>query len=328
MLTKEGKIMATATVNKQKKKFNINIFAIIVFVLLILYTLSFVLPLAWGLMTSLKCEQDFNVMKNVIGLPNFKLWDKDFDHQGNILGNYIIAFKNLSYESRTKYMVGIFYKRYVTQQVQVTFTSSIINTFALTIGCSVFFLAATVLTGYVCAKYRYWFSDFVYAIVIFTMVMPVSGTTPALIKLLKDLCLYNTIIGMCLGAATFYSMYFLIFYGFFKDLPNTYNEAAEIDGASQFSVMIRICVPLASKMMTTVLLLRFVHNWNDYATALYFLPTKATLAYSIFHVMQRVAQSVPRKIAILYVLALPILLLFVFTKKRLMGNISIGGIKE
>ncbi len=320
--------MSNTAVKKQKKKININLFAIIVFALLILYTLSFILPLLWGLMTTFKCEQDFNVMKNVIGLPNISLWEKDFDHKGNIFGNYIIAFKNMNYEARAKYLAGVFIKRYITSQKQITFWSSMINTFVLTIGCSLFFLAATVLTGYVCAKYRYWFSDVVYGVVIFTMVLPITGTTPALIKLLKDLSLYNTLIGMCLGAATFYSMYFLIFYGFFMDLPNTYNEAAEIDGASQFSVMIKICIPLASKMMTTVMLLRFVHNWNDYATALYFLPTKATLAYTIFHVTQKIAQSVPRKLAILYVLALPILLLFVFTKKRLMGNISIGGIKE
>ena len=137
---------------------------------------------------------------------------------------------------------------------------------------------------------------------------------------------------MWLTGASFRSMYFLIFYGFFKDLPNTYNEAAEIDGASQFATMLRICIPLSAKMITTIILIQFVASWNNYTVPMIYMPTKPTLAYLIYYLIfvqtGSILTIVPRKVACLMCLAIPILILFIFLKDKLMGNISIGGIKE
>ena len=129
----------------------------------------------------------------------------------------------------------------------------------------------------------------------------------------------------------FGGMYFLVFYAYFKGLPDTYAEAAEIDGASQFRVLVMIIMPLAIKIMSTVFMILFVQLWNDYRTALIYMPTHPTLAYAVYHVAiytnKGAFATIPAKTASCITLAVPILILFIFFKDKIMGNVTLGGIK-
>ncbi len=322
-------------IKKDKKKIVLNPYSIIVGIALIIYTISFVVPLLWGFMTSLKSFTQFKVDK--VGLPNMQFWASDPYYKNNIFGNYLTAFKYMvDIPFKSQYIVGLFNKELIKASVEVGILECTINTFLYALGSSITFLIVTIFVGYLCAKYKYKFSNFVYGIVIFCMVMPLTNTQPAMIELLRKLRIFNTHPSMWLTGASFRSMYFLIFYGFFKDLPDTYNEAAEIDGASQFATMLRICIPLSAKMITTILLIQFVASWNNYSVPMIYLPTKPTLASFIYtlagnntgYATSGAFNWVPIKVACLMCLALPILILFVFLKDKLMGNISIGGIKE
>ena len=323
-------------IKKDKKKYEWNVFSIILCVSLIIYTISFIIPLFWGLITSLKSSYQFEVMGDVIGLPNIEMWNKELDKgiRGNIFGSYIIALRDFQVYRKTQYVVGVWNQRIVQAENTANMLECTMHTLIYALGTTLSFLVVTVSVGYLAAKYRYPFSDFIYAVVIFCIVMPLTNTQPAMIELLRQLRIFNTHFSMLLTGASFRSMYFLIFYGFFKDLPNTYNEAAEIDGASQFATMVKICIPLASKMISTILLIQFVHSWNNYTTPMMYLPTKHTLAYAVYYAIQYSGSTAmkldktTRKVTCLMALAVPILILFIFLKNKLMGNISIGGIKE
>ncbi len=319
-------------IKKDKKKYEWNAYSIIVGISLIIYAISFIVPLLWGLNTSLKSEFQFFLKNDVLGLPNMEHWARDIETPGQLFGNYIVAFRFMNFKNTAQYVVGIFNQRVVQVTNEANIFECVYHTLVYALGCSISFLVVTISVGYLCAKYRYKFSDFVYAIVIFCMVMPTQNTQPAMIQLLRALNVFNKHISMWLTGASFRSMYFLIFYGFFKDLPNTYNEAAEIDGASQFATMLRICIPLCAKISSTIVLIQFVAAWNNYSVPMIYLPTLPTLAYAIYYLIYvqtgSILTIVPRKVACLMCLAIPILVLFVFLKDRLMGNISIGGIKE
>ena len=122
-----------------------------------------------------------------------------------------------------------------------------------------------------------------------------------------------------------------------KNVPSQYYEAAEIDGAPQIVIMFGIYFPLAIKMVATVFLIQFVNLWNDYQTPLLYLPTFPTLAYAIFLLNSddssklaglRNLYGVTPKMAGCMLLAVPITIIFVIFKERLMGDVSLGGIKE
>ena len=125
-------------------------------------------------------------------------------------------------------------------------------------------------------------------------------------------------------------MYFFVFLSIFKGIPNAFAEAAKIDGASHFRVFVLIMLPLVKTTFFTVLLIRFIEFWNDYQTPLIYLPSFPTVARGLFAFNLSTANeiaSVPGKLAGAMVMLLPILVVFVLFHKRLMGNLTMGGLK-
>ena len=123
-----------------------------------------------------------------------------------------------------------------------------------------------------------------------------------------------------------------MFYGTFKSLSNEYKEAAIIDGASDYCVLFKIVFPLVKSVMLATFVLNFIAFWNDYQTPLLYLPTHPTLAYAVYYVSYEAFEPAlyhtPPRIAGLMLLAVPIVILFAIFKDKLMGDISLGGIKE
>ena len=128
----------------------------------------------------------------------------------------------------------------------------------------------------------------------------------------------------------FVNMWFLVFYAAFKSVPNDYMEAAYIDGASEFMVMTRVILPLVRTTFSTVLLIFFVDLWNDYQTPLLFIPSYPTLAM-IVHEFSTTTKtgfsSATVRMASCALMVIPTLVIFVAFKDKLMGNLTMGGIK-
>ena len=128
-------------------------------------------------------------------------------------------------------------------------------------------------------------------------------------------------------------IHFLVFYDTFSSLPDAYMEAAEIDGASEFSVLSRIMIPLAKNIFATIFLLRLIGLWNDYQTPLVYIPDEPVLAYGLWKFFTNPGNgpvrfsSMPHKIAGCMIVFLPIFAVFLALHKRLIGNVSMGGIK-
>lgn len=280
--------------------------------ILMLYAFTLFLPFGWALMTSVKSYEEYSIFENIIGLP-----------QSLTLQSIFINFKT-AWEQGYAYAVVDGQMRYfpIVQQ----FLHSILYAG----GCMITATMIPCVTAYVTARYKYKFSTVVYNIVIFTMILPVIGALPSEIALTKALGTFDTFWGIWLQKANFLGTYFLIFYAQFKMIPAEYTEAARIDGASEFYTMARVIMPLAKGTIGTVALLNFVTFWNDYQTPMIFLPSRPVLALGMFQFSIRLGQvvsSVPMKISYMIVVTIPILIVFLLTHKRLMGNITVGGLK-
>lgn len=310
------------------KKFKFNAYAVIVGTILLLYALSVITPLLWGIMTSLKHRVDFSTPGTILNLPNMEIWEKV---GGNLFTNYSNLFSDLQIEVAKTYYIGLNLQKEVSLRDTVTLFDFVTNTILYAGGTAFLGAMAPCIMGYLCAKFRYKFCNFIYGFVLFVMVMPIVGNTTAVITLMRRFGMYNTIWGMCIKGCTFANTYFLIFYAFFSGVSDTYAEAAQLDGASYFRVMWTIYIPLAVKTVTTVFLLLFVAHYNDYNTSLLYIPTRPTLAYAVWYFSRGMggkAENPPFNFAASMSLALPMVILFAVFKKKLMGDISVGGIKE
>ncbi len=126
-----------------------------------------------------------------------------------------------------------------------------------------------------------------------------------------------------------FSVYLLS--GFLTTLPKGFEEAARIDGCSNWGILIKVIVPLCMPSILTVILFQFLAYWNEYLVAQTFLISDIhrTLPVGLLSIMQeaKVATDYGRLYAGLVIVMLPVLILYCFVQKNLTKGISMGGLK-
>ncbi|MBR2385336.1 MAG: carbohydrate ABC transporter permease [Clostridia bacterium] len=326
---------------KKKIKEKLHISDILILIVLIIYALSLILILCWGMLTSLKANTDY-IRGNVLGLPDLSIPGIDLPNGTHFLsGNEALAlgyYKGIislfKIDSiRMDYFSAIFGHIEGPKPTTFTFVNFMVNSFVYSIICSFVHAFVAFTCAYLCAKYRFRFSEFIYVVMLVVMAIPIVGSSPSMITLLRDLAIYDTYFAMVALNFNFTGMYFFVFHAHLSGLSDTYVEAAEIDGASQLGILFRIIFPLCAKVFFTVFLLQFIQTWNDYQTPLLYYPNHPTMSYAIYKMSTQSnggmdILSVPSKIAGCMVLAVPVFALFVAFNKTLMGNLTMGGLKE
>lgn len=284
---------------------------VVMFAVLTLYAILMFALVFWAVITSLKFQSDFRT--NVLGFPNGHIWTWAWS-------NFPLVFDNFS----------------VT--VLAGGTMSIIGFGQMFLYTILYAGVGAVISGivpcfvaYVTVKCDFRFNNVIFGIVIVTMALPIVGAAPSEIQILRQFGLYNTIWGTWVQKFHFLGMYFLVFCAAFKGISNEYKEAAYMDGAGEWQVLLRIMLPLVKTTLFTVILIRFIDYWNDYQTPLLYIPSFPTLAvgvYNLGYTTVGVMSYVPMRMAACIILLVPILILFLVFRNSLMGNLSMGGIKE
>ena len=339
---------------RQERNTVTTVILVIVFTVLIIYSLSVILSLIRGVLTSLKSWYDFEgripgAGKNYLGFPNL---DKSLvSPNGKLimhsrreffeLFNYQTVVKNFKMSKTTEYYASGSLAK-ISHSTKVwfgnaengaTFIDILLNTLLYTIGGAGIMCFMPALTAYITAKYDYVWCKALHIINIVIMCIPIVGRYPTELTFLRNSGLYDTMLGNYVQKMTGGGTYYLVYYAFFKGLSNVYRDAASIDGASEFAITFRIYFPLAQKMILTVFLIQFVNLWNDYQTLYLYLPSYPTFAYMVYYKVIEATdnttfQELHMKTAACMFLALPVLILFIIFKDKLMGSISLGGIKE
>ena len=277
-----------------------------------IYVITMFIPLFWGVIQSFKGPVDWNGDKTgFVGKLEGWMWE-----------NYTNVFKYFKIKTNTDVRYGL----------PMMFLYSVL--YAL--GGAIVQVTVQYVMAYVSARFRYKFGTFIVGMVIFCMALPIVGSQAASLSLATHMGLKNNIIGMWLMKAYFLGMYFLVFHAQLKAFPMDFSEAASIDGAGNFTIMWRITFPMVRNTYLTVILLLFVAYWNDYQTPMLYLPEKPTLALGLYYFMHeshRIAggdftPQTPHKLGACVVVLVPILIVFMLLHKKLLGNLSMGGLKE
>ena len=96
-----------------------------------------------------------------------------------------------------------------------------------------------------------------------------------------------------------------------------------------FLCFFRIMLPLAVKTFGAVMLIYFVQYWNDYQVPLVYMPSHPTITYAMYTAaLSTRISSVPERLAVCLIVFIPIFIVFVAFQKKIMGNISMGGLKD
>lgn len=297
---------------KTNRKSN-TVFRAIALCFLIVYAALFCFLLFWGVMSSFKHVLDFTIYADSI-FPKFDGFQWD---------NYSVAYlvMHVTIDTATGGTQYIYIEQMILHSVLWVFGSVFFN------------VCATVLVSYCCARFKgHTFSKVVYFITIIVITLPITGSLPSQMRVVRALNLYDSWLIVPAMKITFTNTYFLVFYGIFTGLPTSYREAAEMDGAGHWTILIRIMLPLVFSTVLAVTVLWTIAYWNDYSTSMMFLPSYPVVAQGVYDLIHGQSGRDSRvndatSLAAAYMNAIPTLILFLLFRDKIMTNVSIGGLK-
>ncbi len=272
---------------------------IVMFIVFVLFAISFIFPFLWILMNAFKTKSNFS--SDFLGLPT--KW---------VFTNFIEAF---TYKSASTKNFTIF--QMIGMSCIIAGLGTIVTVF--TSSCAAF----------VVAKYKFPGRNLIYGVVIFSLIVPIVGALPSQIQLMNNLHLSNTVIGCIFLYSGGFGSNFLLLYSSFKGLSWTYVEAAKIDGASDFKIFFRIILPLAKGPLIAVTIIQLIGLWNDYLTPSIYLPKKPTIAVGLKYLSDSMIlkSNYTMLFATIIIALIPIITIFCAFSKTIMENTSVGGLK-
>lgn len=272
----------------------------IIFIIFSVYAFTLIFPFAWMFVNSFKTNQEF--FTNVWALPQ----SFSFRNYTSVLGY------NMQTSAGTFNITHMF-----LLSVGITLAATVINTLLST------------MAAYVIARYKFRGRNLLYSVALFTLIMPIVGTLPAQFRLMQNLGLYNSIIGILILYSGSFGFTFFIMHGYFKNISPTYAEAAFVDGASDFQVFLRIMLPMAKPIMISLAIIYGIGIWNDYITPSIYLKNYPTLAVGIRYLTQTMVSTgaYAEMFATMIISIVPILAIFIAFRNTIMENMVAGGLK-
>ena len=272
---------------------------IILYGLMSLGAFLFLVPFAWMVSTALKEAGD--VMK----------FPPEWIPQPILWGNFKEAF------TQDYAPFGIFFK----------------NTIIITTTAMLGQLLSASLVGFSFARLRWWGRDYLFLIVLGTMMLPYQVTLVPIFVLMKRLGWIDTllplIIPFYLGGGAFYVF---LFRQFMMTIPLELDDAARIDGCGTLRLYGRIILPLSGPALATASIFSFLAHWNDFIGPLIYLNSVSNYTVSLgLRILQGYGgYGIQRwnllMAASLFVM-LPVLLLFFFAQKYFIQGIVTYGVK-
>lgn len=181
-------------------------------------------------------------------------------------------------------------------------------------------------------------------LILFTMLFS-GGLVPSYLNI-KNLGMVNSIWSMIIPTALS-TYYMIIMKNYFLSLPESLEEAARIDGANSFIILVRIIIPISMPFVATFALFYAVERWNEWYNALLYINQKAlqplqiylrellvsmnsqlaSQAQTMISQTQKVLSSTVQMSCII-VTMVPILCVYPFVQRHFVKGIMIGGVKE
>ncbi len=303
---------------KEKKNSNVfkravkgmDVFLWVLFSIVAIYVLSMLFVLYFGFINSVKSITDF-LRGNLFGFPRSGvLYGWQFSNYSSIFNEFYVQVKPLGEAPRNVYLAEM-----------------LLNSLLYSVMMSFFTIASQVMVAYAVAKYDFKGKNFLYSLAIVVMIIPIVGSLASEMEFATALGLKNSFIGVCLMRCKYPGMYFLVFYAAFKNIPWTYAEAAQLDGAGHWRIFLTLMLPMLTSTLIAVFVLQFIANFNDYYTPMIFLPDNPTMAYGLYQFKFNSQAEQTKIIAGTMFTCIPMLIIFIAFRNKIMGNVNIGGIK-
>ncbi|MBO6137347.1 MAG: carbohydrate ABC transporter permease [Lachnospiraceae bacterium] len=260
---------------------------------LIITVFVFIIPFYFMLANSFKTEKDANLL-------NME-WPSIIH-----LENYIEVFSKANY------------------QLVTAFKNSLILTFFTVLGL----IITGAMAGYVIQRRRDKTMGAIQWLIMLGLMIPAS-ILPT-INLLQNLHIYKTMFGMVMIEIALQTPFtVMLFRGYMASIPKELEEAARIDGCSNWQIFWYIINPLLKPIRATVIILTAVNTFNDFTNPLYFLPgaENTTVQLTLYNYKGQFKSSYNLLFADIILITVPMLIIFLIFNKKIVDGMVSGSVK-
>jgi ABC-type glycerol-3-phosphate transport system permease component len=224
------------------------------------------------------------------------------------------------------------WENYATAWVSARMSKYFLNSVSVSVvGVGLTALIAS-MAAYILARFRFRGSGVLLGIFISGLAIPLELILVPVYLIFHALKLSNSLVALtALYAAVSLPFSIFVLTGFFRTLPRELEEAAVLDGASEYGVFWRVMMPLVRPGLITVSVFNFLFCWNEYMLAL-FLLSKAenmTVPVGLYNLksVQGYRGDWVSMFAGLMIVLLPTAVIFLIAQRRIVGGLTLGALK-
>ncbi|MDE5866266.1 MAG: carbohydrate ABC transporter permease [Lachnospiraceae bacterium] len=267
----------------------------ITYILLVFWAIIVLFPFYWMLLTSVKGYGEYNSEH----IPKFFTTSPTFQ-------NYIDAFTTVS--------LGRYFA----------------NTAIFTIITTAIMLVVITLAAFAFARLDFRGKNVAFVIFLSLMMIPNELVVITNFVTITDLNLRNTFPGLILPSVTSVFYIYLLKENF-EQIPDTLYYAAKVDGTSDLKYLLKVMIPISRPTLITITILKVIECWNSYVWPR--LITDDENYYLVSNGIQEIRENgfgrenIPAMMAAVVVISVPLIVLFLIFRGKVMEGVSRGGTK-
>ena len=205
-----------------------------------------------------------------------------------------------------------------------------INTVIFTLATTALMMVVITLAAFAFARLNFRGRDLVFTIFLALMMLPSELVVITNFVTITELGLRNTFTGLILPSVTSVFYIYLLRENF-AQIPDEMYYAARVDGASDFRYLMRIMIPICKPTIVTVIILKVIECWNSYVWPRLITdnPNYYLVSYGIQEIRENGfgRENIPAMMAAVVVISVPLIVLFLIFRKKIMAGVSRGGTK-
>ena len=268
---------------------------VVIYTLLILWAIMVLFPFYWMILTSVKSYSSYNSEY----VPSFFTLSPTMQ-------NYIDAFTTVS--------LG----RYLW------------NTLIFTVITTAIMLVVITLAAFAFARLEFRGKNIAFALFLSLMMIPNELVIITNFVTITNLDLRNSFLGLILPSVTSVFYIYLLRENF-AQIPDELYYAAKVDGTSDLRYLRKVMIPICRPTLITIIILKVIECWNSYVWPR--LITDDPNYYLVSNGIQEIRENgfgrenIPAMMAAVVVISLPLIVLFLIFRKKVMAGVSRGGTK-
>ncbi|GAB2976249.1 carbohydrate ABC transporter permease [Actinotalea caeni] len=220
---------------------------------------------------------------------------------------------------------------YAAVFTQTPFLQFITNSLIISAGTVVTVTLCTLLAGFALSKLEMPGKQLLFMAVVAGLMLPGIALTVPMFLIIRELGLFNNYVAV-IGplSAIILPMTVLLTRNYMRNVPDELLDAAKIDGATSFTTLVRVVVPLSRAIVAVVIVWSFLNAWNEFFLPLLFLtdPGMQAVTQIPTYFTSTYGSDVPKIFAALTLMCLPIVVTYVAFQRHFERGLTAGAIKD